>query len=243
VSSEQTATIVVAAVILHGGRILIQRKEKSNNPEIIGRHECPGGKVNFGEDFVSALKREVREELDLEVLVGRLLHSQINTYSDGVDYLVLFYHCTLRVPPKSLAGANFRFVLPDELEHYSPLPGAVEAVSKLGAVTAIREEFSFVQNDVCNQTLDETLHILTYELGRVVEYYHKSKRYGEEGFYCIENQKKEVSDLISMCRMYCEQRGWDFYKLMEFGEGCYLERMTDLKKHGEVRHKALEEFR
>lgn len=98
-SGEQKATVVVAAVVPYGGRVFIQRKRKSNNPEIVGRWECPGGKVNFGEDFIDALKREVREELSLEVLVGRPLHSQINTYSDGVDYLVLFYHCTLRGAP------------------------------------------------------------------------------------------------------------------------------------------------
>ena len=92
--------------------------------------------------------------------------------------------------------------------------------------------FSFVENCVAPQGWGETLHVMTYALGKVIEYYHKAKRYGPIGYYCEENQKKEMSDLISMCRMYCEQRGWDFEDLMKLGERAYIERMQDLQKHG-----------
>lgn len=92
--------------------------------------------------------------------------------------------------------------------------------------------FSFRSNDAVKQTSGETLHVLTYELGKVIEYYHKAKRYGATGYYCIENQQKEMSDLISMARFYCEQRGWDFSALMSLGEQAYLERQEDLRQHG-----------
>lgn len=92
--------------------------------------------------------------------------------------------------------------------------------------------FSFVQSCANPQTPEQTLLILTYELGKVIEYYHKAKVYGAAGYYCVENQQKEMADLISMCRMYCEQRGWDFYGLMKFGEVAYLERMEDIRKYG-----------
>ena len=90
--------------------------------------------------------------------------------------------------------------------------------------------FSFVENDVCNQTPDETLHILTYNLGSLIECHHKSKRYGDRGYAKL--AKKQMADLISMCRYYCEQRGWDFEELMSLGEEAYLERMEDLRKYG-----------
>lgn len=92
--------------------------------------------------------------------------------------------------------------------------------------------FSFVVNSVGPQTLEETLMMLTYELGKVIEYYHKAKRYGASGYYSEDNQKKEMSDLISMVRMYCEQRVWDFNELMRLGEQAYLERVDDIKKYG-----------
>ena len=90
--------------------------------------------------------------------------------------------------------------------------------------------FSFVENEVVNQTLDETLHIMTYNLGGLIECHHKSKRYGEKGY--VELAKKQMSDLISMCRMYCEQKSWDYDELMKLGEECYLGRMDDLRKYG-----------
>jgi len=99
-------------------------------------------------------------------------------------------------------------------------------------VCSSQENFSFVKNYTGEQAIDETLHIMTYELGKVIEYYHKSKRYGPTLYYGEGNQQKEMSDLISMCRMYCEQRGWKYDELMKFGEECYLERMEDLRSHG-----------
>ena len=41
-----------------------------------------------------------------------------------------------------------------------------------------------------------------------------------------------MSDLISMSRLYCEQKGWDFEELMKYGEEGYMDRMHDLRKHG-----------
>jgi len=89
--------------------------------------------------------------------------------------------------------------------------------------------FSFTQHDVTNQTPDETLHVLTYNLGSLVECHHKSKRY-KQGY--IDLGKKQMADLISMCRYYSEQKGWSFDELMRLGEEAYLERMEDLKEYG-----------
>ena len=98
---------------------------------------------------------------------------------------------------------------------------------------SLRGVFSFVENSANPQTLEQTLLVGTYEWVRLIEYQHKSRVYGpKEVYYCEENQKKEMADHISMCRMYCEQRGWDFEGLMKFGEEAYLERMEDIKKHG-----------
>lgn len=58
---------VVAAVIRHGGAILVARRAAHvGNP---GRWEFPGGKVEPGEQPVAALLREIREELDVDIRV------------------------------------------------------------------------------------------------------------------------------------------------------------------------------
>ena len=95
-----------------------------------------------------------------------------------------------------------------------------------------KPSFNFTKHSVGHQSKEQTLLILTYELGNVVEYNHKANVYGETAYYSDANQQKEMSDLISMCRYYCEQKNWNFEDLMRLGEEAYLERMEDIKKYG-----------
>ena len=180
--------------------------------------------------------REVIEELGLEISVGRLLHSQINTYSDGIDYLVLFYECKPFGNATYGVGSGVMFVEPSKASGttkvFGTLPGTLEAISKLAKVEPLERAFSFAQNAAGPQSPEQTLLIMTYELGKVIEYRHKANCYGATGYYSDENQQKEMSDMISMVRYYCEQRNWDFEELMTLGEDAYLDRMEDLRNHG-----------
>lgn len=64
-------TVVVAAALLDSGRLLAARR--SAPPELAGRWELPGGKVEPGEDSKQALVRELREELGIGAeLVARV---------------------------------------------------------------------------------------------------------------------------------------------------------------------------
>ena len=94
------------------------------------------------------------------------------------------------------------------------------------------KEFSFVGKSARPQTPERTLLVGTYEWGHLIEYLVKAEVYPDDPYYCEENQKKEMVDHISMCRMYYEQKGWDFGELMRFGEEAYLDRMEDIKKYG-----------
>jgi 8-oxo-dGTP diphosphatase len=53
--------VVVGAALIDGGRLLAARR--SAPPELAGRWELPGGKVEPGETPEAALVRELREEL------------------------------------------------------------------------------------------------------------------------------------------------------------------------------------
>ncbi len=79
---------VIAAALLRaspdvGWEVLAARRARP--PALAGGWEFPGGKVEDGETDVAALVRECREELRVEVTVGRLL----GTASDGAIELVL----------------------------------------------------------------------------------------------------------------------------------------------------------
>ncbi|MEV0635241.1 (deoxy)nucleoside triphosphate pyrophosphohydrolase [Streptomyces sp. NPDC050619] len=56
--------VVVGAALLDGGHLLAARR--SAPPELAGRWELPGGKVERGETPEAALVRELREELGVE---------------------------------------------------------------------------------------------------------------------------------------------------------------------------------
>ncbi|MEW2294507.1 (deoxy)nucleoside triphosphate pyrophosphohydrolase [Streptomyces sp. NPDC006743] len=56
--------VVVGAALLDGGRLLAARR--SAPPELAGRWELPGGKVEPGELPEAALVRELREELGVD---------------------------------------------------------------------------------------------------------------------------------------------------------------------------------
>jgi 8-oxo-dGTP diphosphatase len=63
-----TSVIVVAGVLFEGGRVLLTQRKKGAHLE--GLWEFPGGKIDPDEDPRDALRRELREELGIEVDVG-----------------------------------------------------------------------------------------------------------------------------------------------------------------------------
>lgn len=59
---------VVAAAIIVDGRLLLAQRRRP--PELAGLWELPGGKAEAGETAEDALRRELREELGVEVAGG-----------------------------------------------------------------------------------------------------------------------------------------------------------------------------
>jgi len=57
--------VVVAGAVLDGDRLLAARRTAP--PDLAGRWELPGGKVEPGESVADALVRELREELGVTV--------------------------------------------------------------------------------------------------------------------------------------------------------------------------------
>ena len=75
---------VVAAIILHEGRVFATQRGYG---EFKDGWEFPGGKVEDGESLENALIREIREELDTEIEVGKLL--------DTVEYDYPKFHLSM----------------------------------------------------------------------------------------------------------------------------------------------------
>jgi 8-oxo-dGTP diphosphatase len=68
---EVAQAVVVAAALVRAGRVLAQ--QRAYPPEVAGRWELPGGRVEPEENTREALVRECREELAVEVVPGEQL--------------------------------------------------------------------------------------------------------------------------------------------------------------------------
>jgi mutator protein MutT len=112
--------IVVAAVIEDGGAFLVTLRPAGT--DLAGHWEFPGGKCHAGEAHDTALRRELREELDVDAAVGAHLHRVRHAYPEKTVELH-FYRCTLLGEPRPLLGQQMRWVPRGELSAL-PFPEA-----------------------------------------------------------------------------------------------------------------------
>ena len=125
----------MAAVIIADGRVLAC--ERSAPPEVAGRWEFPGGKVEPGETEQEALARECAEELGVRVDVGARV---------GPDVPLAHGRAVLRVfavelldggMPRALEHTSMRWLAVDELDSVHWLPADKPIVAELPALLAV----------------------------------------------------------------------------------------------------------
>lgn len=75
---------VVAAVIEHDNKILCMQRNKAKYDYVSYKFEFPGGKVETGEERHTALERELREEMDMDIKISEqdYLMTVEHTYPD-----------------------------------------------------------------------------------------------------------------------------------------------------------------
>ena len=83
---------VTAAVIERGGKVLIARRKKSDRFE--GRWEFPGGKIEAGESPEECLRRELREEMGVEVETEEFLCS-VSFETSGLSIELMAFRASL----------------------------------------------------------------------------------------------------------------------------------------------------
>jgi 8-oxo-dGTP diphosphatase len=119
---------VVAGVIEREGRILITRRPAGAH--LAGLWEFPGGKPKPGESRESALRRELREELDLDVTVGEPIETVEWQYPDRRMRLV-FLRCQAHGEPRPLEGQEMAWVRPADLGQYAFPPADAALLGRL----------------------------------------------------------------------------------------------------------------
>ena len=84
---------VVAAVVEVDGKVLCMQRGVTRYPYTSHLWEFPGGKIEAGETPQQALRRELLEEMDLDVEVHELLATVTHDYPDFTITLAA-YRCT-----------------------------------------------------------------------------------------------------------------------------------------------------
>ncbi len=79
---------VTAAIITRNNKIFIARRKATDY--LAHKWEFPGGKIKDGETPQECLKRELQEELNIQVSVGRCLGECIYRYAHGTIQLIAY---------------------------------------------------------------------------------------------------------------------------------------------------------
>jgi mutator protein MutT len=122
--------VVTAAVVERDGEFLVTRRPTGVHLE--GVWEFPGGKCDAGESLETCLRREIREELDAEIRVGREVFSVTHHYSDRSVELH-FFACTLEGEPKPMLNQEMRWVRREDLRSLEFPPADEQLIALLAA--------------------------------------------------------------------------------------------------------------
>lgn len=116
---------VAAGLIVHEGRYLITQRKA--DVHLGGLWEFPGGKREPDESLEDCLRRELREELGIEITPPGLFRVIRHEYP-GKSMELYFFRCAIaRGTPRPLGCEDLRWVAPEELPQM-PLPPADQSL-------------------------------------------------------------------------------------------------------------------
>jgi 8-oxo-dGTP diphosphatase len=122
---EMKTVIVTAGVIIEKKKVLVAQRREGAHRGLLW--EFPGGKVQEGEDPRKALRRELKEELKVDVEVGKILEAVFHTYPE-YPILLLTYHCRIKKGvPKPIGCHDLQWVSLEELNRLA-MPPADEPI-------------------------------------------------------------------------------------------------------------------
>lgn len=128
-AARRDLKVVVGAAIIEDGRVLACAR--SAPPEVAGRWEFPGGKVEPGESETAALVRECAEELAVRVEIGERVGRNVRM-AHGRSVLKVYTARLLHGDqPKALEHSALRWLSATELDTVTWLPADAPIVAAL----------------------------------------------------------------------------------------------------------------
>ncbi|MGA2562498.1 MAG: 8-oxo-dGTP diphosphatase MutT [Steroidobacteraceae bacterium] len=132
-----SASVRVAAALLFdaAGRVLLAQRPRGK--PMAGLWEFPGGKLDGPESAQQALRRELREELGIELRSCHLLLQLRHDYGQYVVELEAFVVDDYRGEPAGLEGQTLQWVNVAALSQQALLPADLPIVDVLNAQEVI----------------------------------------------------------------------------------------------------------
>jgi 8-oxo-dGTP diphosphatase len=121
--------IIVGAAVIEQGRLLACARAAP--PELAGRWEFPGGKVEDGESETEALVRECEEEIGVKIDVGARIGEDIPLGRGWAILRVYLARLLDGQRPQALEHAELRWLSRDELFSVDWLPADAPIVASL----------------------------------------------------------------------------------------------------------------
>jgi 8-oxo-dGTP diphosphatase len=131
-----TVRVAVAVIFNEQGEVLIQQRAADTHQG--GLWEFPGGKIEEDETVEQALEREIREELDIQVISSRPLIIISHDYGDRHVSLEVYRVTEWHGRVQSMEQQPLHWVLPGRLNDYH-MPAADKPV-----VSAIKLSSSYI---------------------------------------------------------------------------------------------------
>ncbi|MDE1851393.1 MAG: NUDIX domain-containing protein [Candidatus Micrarchaeota archaeon] len=93
-SKENVPFIGVAGIVIKNGKVLLCRRKGNHGG---GTWAPPGGRLEYGEEFEDAVKRELEEEVGIKVKGLRFASVTNNIFrKEGRHSITLFFTCRIK---------------------------------------------------------------------------------------------------------------------------------------------------
>ncbi len=130
---EKKHVKVAAALLFNNGKIFATKRGESPYPYVAHKFEFPGGKIEEGERGEDAVKRELKEELDLDVEVGGLYACHTFEYPDFIITLSV-YECEMRSEFILKEHESYAWIVPADLKEEEWAPADADILGSLKRV-------------------------------------------------------------------------------------------------------------
>ena len=120
---------VVAAVIVKDNKFFIAQRNRNKHMGLCW--EFPGGKVEKNENFEQALKREIKEELNISILINKKIG--VENYQDNKINVKLHYYLCSHIDGEFILNEHedSAWVAKNEFNKYNFAEGDKDIISLL----------------------------------------------------------------------------------------------------------------